>query len=163
MRAYFFGNMYLSSIQQGIQAQHTTAELFVKYTLYGKSTADFIGERQRSSLYDWAKDHKTSILLNGGYADTLRALIARFDSTENPYPWTFFNEGEDALDGALTCVGIILPAKIYELASAMRADKDLVEVVRNTGVWAYDYEETVEFSKWEFELCVELNNYGLAS
>ena len=31
MRAYYFGNMYLSSIQQGIQAAHATHELFNKY------------------------------------------------------------------------------------------------------------------------------------
>ena len=150
--------MYLSSIQQGIQAQHTTAELFVKYTTNTTAAQD-----RRGLLYEWAHAHKTSILLNGGYSSALREIINLFDSRQNPYPWAPFNEGKDALDGALTCVGIILPAKIYELASAMRADKDLVEVVRNTGVWAYDYEETVEFSKWEFELCVELNKYGLAS
>ena len=31
MRAYFFGNMYLSSIQQGIQAAHCLGEMFLKY------------------------------------------------------------------------------------------------------------------------------------
>lgn len=30
-RAYFFGNMYLSQIQQGIQAAHVVAEMSMAY------------------------------------------------------------------------------------------------------------------------------------
>lgn len=153
MRAYFFGNMYLSSIQQGIQAAHVTHELFRKY----KTPSVFF-----DSLANWADLHKTMILLNGGYGDNLRALIDMFNTTENPYPYTFFHEGEDSLDGALTCVGIVLPEKIYETASEMRKDPELLEEIRQYGCCAGDF-GAWEFSKFEFELMQELNNYGLAS
>lgn len=158
MRAYFFGNMYLSSIQQGIQAQHTTAELFLKYPHKVSLSSD-----PTSYLYDWAKNHKTSILLNGGYSETLRELIARFESSQNPFPWAFFNESEDALDGALTCVGIVLPASIYETAAAIRDNDELDAVIREFGGWAPEEGEPYTISKWKYELCVELNKYGLAS
>ena len=163
MRAYFFNNMYLASIQQGIQPQHVTSSLFVKYR----------GESQiTDQLYDWADNHITSIMLNAGYSSALREIIAFFDNTENPYPWTYFVEDEDAIGplvptvdghgGALTSVGIILPAKIYETAAAMKADPQVIEEISKFGVYPGD-EGNLEFSKWEFELCQELTKYGLAS
>ncbi len=163
MRAYYFGNMYLSSIQQGIQAAHVTHELFLKHTVHSKYTSDIIGDRQRDMLYDWARNHKTMILLNGGYADNLRELIQLFHNRTNPYPWAFFNEGQDSLDGALTCVGIVLPEKIYAASAAFRADPALVDGVREGGYYYNELAERTELTKWEFELCQELNNYGLAS
>jgi len=123
MRAYFFGNMYLSPIQQGIQAAHVTHELFLKYGI-------------DSRFYDWAQDHKTMILLNGGYSENLRELIALFDSRENPYPWAHFNEGEDSLDGALTSVGIVLPEKIYETAKALSKGNIAAEQLPIRGCWS---------------------------
>ena len=160
MRAYFFGNMYLSSIQQGIQAQHCTAELFLKY---------MTNEREENNpaqyLWEWANHHKTSILLNGGYSENLRVLVDRFDDSQNPYPWATFNESQEALDGALTCVGIILPEKIYALASAVRDKKNgalLEEMIRDHGFWVFEG-TSIDYTKWELELALELNNYGLAS
>ena len=106
MRAYFFGNMYLSSIQQGIQAGHVIAEFFVDYP-------ETLTEKMSDAgklLWTWAQDHKTVILLNGGYSENLHRLCEFFDNYENHlYPWAYFHEGKDALDGALTCVGIVLP------------------------------------------------------
>ena len=46
MRAYFWGNMYLSSIQQGIQAAHVVTEMFAKYV-----DNEFRAERD---LREWA-------------------------------------------------------------------------------------------------------------
>ncbi len=158
MRAYFFGNMYLSSIQQGIQAQHTTAELFIKYR-----GEDEFTPQTTSFLYEWARNHKTSILLNGGYSENLYYLSAILATPENPYPWASFKESKEALDGALTCVGIVLPARIYETAAAIRDNAELDEVIRQYGEWAPEEGMTYEISKWEYELCLELNKYGLAS
>lgn len=166
MRAYFFGNMYLSSIQNGIQPQHCTSELFVKYREDGIDPAfDY--------LYEWAENHKTTIVLNGGYSASLRELIERFDSRENPYPWTYFTEDEDAIGplrptadgsgGALTAVCIVLPEKIYALSASLRSDDQLESYIRTHGEWGYDYNEAVEISKWELEFAIELNKYGLAS
>ena len=112
MRAYFFGNMYLSSIQQGIQAAHAVHDMFVRYPTREHGGGNY--------LWDWATDHKTMILLNGGYADTIKELVNFFNNSDNPYPFAAFHEEEASLNGALTTVGIVLPEKIYHIASMIR-------------------------------------------
>lgn len=166
MRAYFFGNMYLSSIQQGIQAAHVISDMFVKYA-YDAVEAETVRE--------WATDHKTMILLNGGYSETLRELKRFFDIDENPYPWCAFNEGEDALDGALTSVGIILPEKIYNTTAYLRSlrfsdkERKLGEITRSGSMiipaeWTEDGEmNTWDFNRWEFQLIQKLNDFRMAS
>jgi len=72
MRAYFFGNMYLSSIQQGIQAAHVVTEMFTKYPIDHECI-------KFDDLNDWANNHKTMILLNGGYGENLYDLLGFFD------------------------------------------------------------------------------------
>ena len=113
MRAYFFGNMYLSSIQQGIQAAHVVAEMF-------RIEDDGDDEGPRKILHEWADDHQTMVLLNAGYSEEIRKLAELFNMGDNPYPWATFAESEEALDNALTCIGIILPVKIYETARMLR-------------------------------------------
>lgn len=167
MRAYFFGNMYLSSIQQGIQAAHVTAELFMKSH----------SEEGNMYLLDWANNHKTMILLNAGYSEEIRRLIEFFDTADNPYPWASFNEGQDALDGALTCVGIVVPEKIYRFAELLRLPNikqinDSAQVVWNIET-PDDYERLSpelkdylrlckETTTWDRFLSERLNEYGLA-
>ena len=166
MRAYFFGNMYLSSIQQGIQAAHVVHELFVMYP----SPTPVLREGQQiyldtpsKTLYDWAIEHKTMILLNGGYSENLRRLETLFEDSNDNYPWTVFHEGEDALDGALTCVGIVLPEKIYVTADMVRKDVVGDEQLFD-GVVFNPEDPAIEwsFSRWEIKLIHELNNYSLA-
>lgn len=181
MRGYFWGNMYLSSIQQGIQSAHCMSEMFIKYQ-YTSSPHPLI-------LSDWASHHKTMILLNGGYSETLRTLLTMFRKDSNPYPFASFNEGQDALDGALTCVGIILPERIYGASALARKNRVTVRTVgdfidtkcevesyatldeiQETGqlvVAAEDNtsdEEVIwKYNSWEAKLIAELNNYSLAS
>lgn len=155
MRAYFFGNMYLSSIQQGIQAAHVTAEMFTKYKMYGAEAR--VPTQQLAILEHWASDHKTMVLLNAGYGEEIHSLVTLFNTTENPLPWAHFNEGKDALDGALTCVGIILPEEFYEGSKEYKAH----------GPSAFlGSELTPNFNKlqtqWERDFAIRLNNYGLA-
>lgn len=151
MRAYFFGNMYLSSIQQGIQAAHVVAEMFVKYT---NAKRELLGvePNQLHILNHWASEHKTMVLLNAGYGQEIHNLIDVFNNPANPLPWAAFNEGEDALDGALTCIGIILPEEFYEAA------KELRTMDANSPSPFLDKLETV----WERDFAARLNNYGLA-
>ncbi len=161
MRAYFFGNMYLSSIQQGIQAGHVIGELFVSYPESSiLRTGDMSSEGKL--LWEWACDHKTMILLNGGYSENIHRLCEFFDVYQNTYPWAYFNESKDALDGALTCVGIVLPEKIYETAKLLREggidNTFLDHVVFNPN----NPEEEWTFSKWEMKLMDELNKHGMA-
>jgi len=161
MRAYFFGNMYLSSIQQGVQSAHVLAQLFIKYKVGTKA----------NMLYDWAANYETIILLNGGYSDTIRTLCLFFKNNENPYPWADFHEGADALDGALTSTGIILPEKIYLTAAFIRSLPHLKKInildnLSSTGIMPiYEdlhNEEEWEISKWEFFLIQKLNEFSLA-
>lgn len=114
MRYYGFGNYYLSSIQQGIQAAHVIKGL---WTEYEKDTESYqIAE-------DWARDHKTMVLLNGGNAAGLRYVyeaFKRFESQGMTLPFAKFNEDEQSLDGALTAVGIVLPEKYYLMMDKLR-------------------------------------------
>jgi hypothetical protein len=177
MRAYFFGNMYLSSIQQGIQSQHCTADMFVRYQGEGV---------KKDILFDWATNHKTSILLNAGFSSEIRDLFQMFNSGTNPYPWEGFCEGEDALDSAMTCIGIILPERIYNLAAMVRTRKiapyiietytgsdqktddatvniamALEQISEDDGP---DYEQEVaQLIPFERDLIIRLPKYGMAS
>lgn len=116
-RAYFFQNMYLHGIHAGVQSQHTTAEMFIKYLPYDV-------DEETSILYDWANFHKTTIVLNGGMSGALQEIVEVFDSEENNYPWATFSETEYALNGALTNVGIILPEKVYAYDKFVQSKMD---------------------------------------
>jgi hypothetical protein len=161
--------MYLSSLQVGLQSAHCLSDMFVKYE---KRKITHVGNEEIPMLHNWAEEHKTMILLNGGYSETLRNLLNFFDDKRNPYPFAYFNEGQDALDGALTCVGIILPEKIYESSAYIRSlpfrkKEEVIKKIKESGTIELEPYQgiavTHELSKWEFELVLELNNYGLAS
>ncbi len=173
MRAYFFGNMYLSSIQQGIQAQHCTVELYNNYApQVGESGYDTINPDRYEILVDWATKHKTSILLNAGYSSTLRNIYKELSDFDNPYPFAKFHESEEALDNALTCVCIVIPAAIYETASEVRnafrergakRGRDDIANFEQYGEWVADNGmENYTFTKFQVWLITELNKYGLA-
>lgn len=106
-RFYGFGNYYLSSLQQGLQAGHCVSELFVQH----------VGEKNKSDLvYDWATNHKTMVLLNGGNSGSLQELYDFFEQLKFSgmhLPFVKFHEDQVSLGGALTYVGIIVPEYIY--------------------------------------------------
>lgn len=163
MRAYFFGNMYLSSIQQGIQAAHVVAEMFTFYDVERTDPSNF---SKVELLYEWARHHKTMILLNAGYSEELLSLIDFFTSNENPYPWTSFMESGQALEGVTTSAGIILPEKIYEAARQVRTSVGDAEVLDRTNELNVEFADGTydicQFNDWEVKLINRLNNYGLA-
>ena len=86
LRAYFFANMYLPSIHAGVQSQHTTAEMFIKYCVTANEDTLV---KEENLLIDWATNHKTTIVLNGGMSGSLQELVTLFESEDNPYPWAF--------------------------------------------------------------------------
>lgn len=102
MRFYAVGNMYLSSIQQGIQAAHCVAEMLMQ------PYSD-----RRAIMQEWALNHKTLICLNGGNNKSLNDFydLVRY---QKQFPVARFHEDQDSMAGMLTCVGIIVPKKIYE-------------------------------------------------
>jgi hypothetical protein len=108
-RAYFFGNFYLSSIQQGIQAAHCMAEMFLHYGI-----KDYYN--QFTVMGIWANYDKTMICLNGGEATNLENIYNEIIPIAHILELPFAKFKEDSgLNNALTCVGIIVPDTIYDL------------------------------------------------
>lgn len=141
LRAYFFQNMYLGGIQAGIQAQHCTARLFTKYNL---------GSVEYDTIHNWAQNHETTILLNGGMCNDLNSIAECLSSLD--YPWATFSESDEALNGALTSVGVILPEHIWMHRKWMSGDFDEVVyadeeyvIYQGVGVDSVNY----EYSKQE--------------
>ena len=128
MRCYHFGNYYMSSIQQGIQAAHCQMELFVKYQDTGINSVDdyepTITEMEYQDkvdiLYDWAENHKTMICLNGGNLQGLQDIVNILLDDQNKLPWATFYEDEMSLGGILTNVAIVVPEHIYDNAAKVR-------------------------------------------
>lgn len=153
MRFYGFGNVYLSSLQQGLQAAHVIADMFGKYATNGDEF-DF----GLKMMMCWTDDHKTIILLNGGNSEDLEQLVAFFDSSDNKFPHDCFFEDEASLNEALTSVGIVLPARIYEDGVAD------YRVLRQT--YPRDYTGLIQlpgFTDFESELIARLGTYRLAN
>lgn len=123
MRCYHFGNFYLSSIQQGIQAAHAQMELFVKYS---DNLVPGYTSIQKQNLFDWAKNHKTMVCLNGWALKDLKNIEVLMKDSENKYPWSAFYEDEYSLGAILTNITIVLPEEIYDTAAKIRSGEYLL-------------------------------------
>lgn len=119
MRCYHFSNMYLSSIQVGIQSAHAQMEMFVKYNPhnidFNPETVDPVFQKSIKMLYKWAEHHKTMICLNAGFNSEMLNIKEILGSEENPYPWAAFYESEEAIGGLLTNIAIVLPEEVYSV------------------------------------------------
>ncbi|MEE8328226.1 MAG: hypothetical protein V3R32_05500 [Nitrosomonadaceae bacterium] len=170
--------MYLSSIQQGIQAGHVIARMATKYQRTGDGFTP-----QGHTFYNWAEHHETMILLSAGYGENLHELEAFFEGTldvpgvtrlseeydsYSPYPFAIFHESDEALDGAATSFGVILPPKIYEGCKAMRKalrDKRASEYflfTKHRILVLDDAPEEIQYTKWEVELMERMGKFKLA-
>lgn len=140
-RFYGFGNYYLSSLQQGLQSAHVIGELFVQ---------NRNDPAKEEIVYDWATNHKTMVLLNGGNSLMLQETFDFFTQLKEvgmPLPFAKFHEDAQSLGGALTYVGMIVPAHIYELASILRMSTQV----------------PLEENTWEVTLARKLNEFRLAN
>jgi len=133
MRLYSFTNMYLSPLQCGLQTAHLVSCLYSNHYTFDD---DY--------FVRWAKDN-TIIILNGGNSQKLRELITLFENIGNTYPWASFSEDQQSLDGALTCVGILLPEKIYTAAYQLRTNP-MVDI---------------QLSDWEVTLIDTIDTFSL--
>ena len=113
-QAYFLVNQYISGIQCGIQAAHCAMELMHKEI--EKDGYDF--GSQESTFIKWLEEDKTMIVLNGGSQRDLMDVLELLKAHE--WPYAYFNEEQDALNGALTCVGFVLDAKAVETIQRLR-------------------------------------------
>ncbi len=143
MRLYCWGNMYMSSIQQGIQSLHCLSEMYVKYTPLIDA---WDGGK---SLWDWAQNHKTVIVLNAGEMSALEKVEDLMSEVANPYPWALWRESKDAINGALTNVGVILPERMYKAASEKKK------------FWR-NWENRQKLTPWEIELADLINSTYMA-
>lgn len=153
MRFYGFGNYYLSSLQQGLQSAHVVGDLAAASISSGKVTT------KGKIFFDWAENHKTMVLLNGGNSAMLEALFQKFATFEKNgmhLPYAKFHEDEQSLGGALTYVGIVVEEKYYVAASELRSTSDPLEYVNQK----IDNEG---WKQWEIELINELNKGRLAN
>lgn len=129
MRLYSWVNMYLEGIHAGIQTAHVQAEIHSKYQLLMEDQVQAVirGDyfeslhdnqlRQKLDMYnEWERNHKVIQVYNGGYSSSLRQRIRDLEVYASHFnlPFAYFHEGQDALDGALTAVGIIVPEKLYD-------------------------------------------------
>lgn len=115
MRLYSLTNMYLSPIQNGIQTAHAVHDIFVKY-----SGAAFFSDRRAfplTTLVEWASNHKTIIVLNGGNSAMLENAYERIQrlGQKLDLPYVKFHEDEQSLNNALTCVAIVVPERVYSM------------------------------------------------
>jgi hypothetical protein len=154
MRCYHFCNFYLSSIQQGIQSSHAQMELFNKY-VPNVSNNDMVNSETFDILFDWSLNYKTMIVLNGGDSKSLGDICYFLNTSNNPYPWSYFQESNEALGGIITNIAVVLPEKIYETASEIRGKGDEIN-------WSQLQMQYGKFSQFERNLCTYLNKFGLA-
>lgn len=105
LRLYSFVNFYLSAIQQGIQTGHAAVQMLRNY--------DAADENKKQLVYEWADDHKTFIVLNGGANAQIREVCALLTSLD--YPWAPFCEDEQSLGGIITCVAVVLPDDVFNM------------------------------------------------
>lgn len=108
-RMYFLVNQYILGIQAGIQAGHAAVELLNDY----RDASPNLCLKKRL-IDDWADNHKTFILLEGGYQQRMYDFVEDVLSpVDKIIPYTTFKEEVDALNGALTAVAFVLPEYIY--------------------------------------------------
>jgi len=143
MRAYFFTNMYLSSIQQGIQPLHCVVDMM--RSPWPSHVAEV--------LHDWADNHKTVICLNAGPAGHILELynILKNLGQALDLPYGHFCEDEYSLGGTMTTCGIIVPQPIYDVAKEIR---------RQDPTYCGGFVNM--FSDNEIKLANLINEYGLS-
>lgn len=100
-RFYAFTNFYLSSMQKGIQAGHCAVDVVRAFS-------------STKAVREWADKDKTMIVLNGGEQTELLKLFDQLTelNKSNKLPLGLFKE-DMGLNCAVTCVGIIVPERIY--------------------------------------------------
>jgi len=86
----------------------------------------------------------------------------------SPYPFATFSESDEALDGAITCFGVILPPKIYEGCQAMRKAKrdkrsDAYQLFTRERILVLeDSPVEIQYTKWEVELMERMGKFRMA-
>lgn len=124
-RCYHINNFYLNGIHSGIQSAHVQHELAMDYLVPSEASASHpYFDVAKEGYIEWAKNHKTIIVLNGGMQSDLEQWETLLRQDTNEFAWASFRESEEALNGALTNIGIVLPEYIYAYASQVARAAD---------------------------------------
>lgn len=137
MRCYHLNNFYMGGIHAGIQSAHAQHELMLKYVDPQSPVvkSPFWGA-QVAGYLDWARNHKTIVVLNAGMQSNLEdwRLFLLNGAVSHGYAWAPFYEAEDALNGAFTNIALVLPERIYgyarEVTRAHNLDVGHIRAVR---------------------------------
>lgn len=122
LRFYSYTNFYISSIQHGIQTGHASVDLLQKYrrefdnAINSENDSEKVNRiaKARDNLAvvtDWADNHKTYVVLNGG--DDIG--ITQINDLVSKTGFPFIDFKEPGLGNIRTCVGIILPDEIFTM------------------------------------------------
>lgn len=110
MRAYFFNNMYLTGIHNGIQAGHALDQLWSTLTEHkGKLTK--AAEKKFAMLREFSAKHNTWIILKHGDHEALMDFY-KFMARQTVLPFTMFQE--PGLNQCATSVVVIVPERLYD-------------------------------------------------
>jgi hypothetical protein len=112
MRLYSFANFYLSPLQHGLQTAHCVSDMAAMVANLGTDHISLV-----DTFYDWARNHKTIIICNGGNVAMLEDLFTRLVDHSHKFslPLVKFYEDEQSLNNALTSVAILVPAWAYDV------------------------------------------------
>lgn len=151
LRLYSFQNFYLKGIHAGIQTAHTIAEMSTQ-------TADDCYHEYT----DWADNHKTIVVLNGGMQKDLEELLEFLGQNSGQFFYGWFHEESGALNGALTNVSIIVPERIFNFKKNTPKRYIRPWYVLGSKTENPDYIRYMrEFSDFEIKLASYVNNSRL--
>lgn len=114
MRLYGITNMYMAGVHAGIQTQHSTGEMFLKYPH---------NTFQHSTIMTYLQFHKTTIVVNGGMHDNLMSILAlmeKWEAEEEYEVLPFAPFFEPGVNNALTSISIIMPQDAVDYMDAIR-------------------------------------------
>lgn len=113
MRAYFFNNMYLNGIHNGIQGGHALDQMWLKYVDMFFDNPKNPQVEMLHYVRKFSKKHKTFIMLMAGeHQDMMETFRKLFKRADNPYPFERFLE--PGLNNTLTSICIIIPKCLYD-------------------------------------------------
>lgn len=102
MKAYVFVNRYLSGVQVGIQAAHALVRLGV--------------DNSDNDFYDWATEHETIVVLNGGSSSNMKNILNILSGGDNRVE--YFREPD--MDDMITAIAYVPSKKEFNQIEELR-------------------------------------------
>jgi hypothetical protein len=152
LRMYGLVNYQLTGIQQGIQFLHAVVE-------YGQSVKWTLGTHKLDQYNEWADQHKTVILLNGGTTNTNEERLG----TMNQHLQTLKSKGiysswfnEPDLGDQLTAIAFIVDERVFNKEKYPDFDfTNKNQITPGYGMWSEDplnpqFMNENEKLRWDF-------------